>query len=198
MNETDMCVLGDFIDPECIDFEGSLSFTVKAGYIQKEKLWKSKDLTAEFLGSFWKHMLDLESVESTLHFICAELLENAVNYSLKSDYLIVIQLCFKSDELLVYVRNSAKIEQAEKLKTFIRPILEAENLQQMFVQRIKAAKKHGGKKSQVGLIVLTKDRRAKLSWKIERKGDMAQVTTMAKISLNDFVKSTAGAEAGGL
>lgn len=107
MNESNAIVLGDFIEPESSDFEGSLVFSIKAAYIEKGKLWKSKDITAEFLGDFWKAMLDVEHIKPTLHFVCAELLENAVYHSVKSDYLIKIQLCFKTDELLIYVKNSA-------------------------------------------------------------------------------------------
>ncbi|OQX24400.1 MAG: hypothetical protein BWK80_21055 [Desulfobacteraceae bacterium IS3] len=181
--EANVTVLGDFVDPKETDFEGSLTFTIKAAYIEKEKLWKSKDLTAEFLGNFWKNILDIEEIKPTLHFVCAELLENAVYHSLKSDYLIMIHLCFKTDELLVYVRNSAETEKIEAFKEFVRSILEAENLQKLFVQSMKNAKKSGGKRSQVGLITILKDRGAKLSWKIEQETDMTLVTTLSRISL---------------
>lgn len=183
MSEADITILGDFTDPEDVDFEGSLSFCIKADYVEKEKLWKSKDLAAEFLGNFWKHILDIENIKSTLHFVCAELLENAVNYSIKSDYMIVIQLCFKTDELMVYVKNTMKSEKTEDFKEAARAVLEAENLQKLFIQKMKEAKKTGSKKSQVGLITIVKDRGAKLSWKLEQKPDMTLITTLAKISL---------------
>lgn len=189
MNETDVTILGDFTEPESVDFEGLLSFTIRANYIEKDKLWKSKDLTAEFLGNFWRQLLDNEDIKSTLHFVCAELMENAVYHSVKSDYLVMIQLCFKSDELLVYVTNSMKTEKTGDLKIFIRSILETENLQKLFVQRMKEAKKSGSKKSQVGLITIIKDRGAKLSWKIEKNADMALVTTLAKISLKKRINN---------
>jgi len=183
MSESEITVMGDFTDPESVNFEGLLSFTIKADYIEKDKLWKSKDLTAEFLGNFWRQLLDNEEIKSTLHFVCAELMENAVYHSVKSDYLVMIQLCFKSDELLVYVKNSAKTEKISDFKLFVRSLLEAENLQKMFIQRMKEAKKSGSRKSQVGLITIIKDRGAKLSWKFEQKTDITQITTMARISL---------------
>ncbi|MEZ4527440.1 MAG: DUF6272 family protein [Desulfobacterales bacterium] len=183
MSESAITILGDFAEPELVDFEGLLSFTIKADYIEKEKLWKSKDLTAEFLGNFWRQLLDNEDIKSTLHFVCAELMENAVYHSVKSDYLVMIQLCFKSDELLVYVKNSAKTEKVEDFKSFVRSLLETENLQKLFVQRMKEARKSGTRKSQVGLITIIKDRGAKLSWKFEQKADITLITTMARISL---------------
>ncbi len=183
IENTNVTVMGDFVDPRETDFEGSLTFSIKAAYIEREKLWKSKDLTAEFLGNFWKNILDIESIKSTLHFVCAELLENAVYHSAKSDYMIMIQLCFKSDELMVYVKNSAETKKVEGFKEFVRSILEAENLQKLFIQSMKNAKKSGSKRSQVGLITILKDRGAKLSWKLEQDRDVTLITTLSRISL---------------
>jgi len=177
-------ILGNFIDPEYIDFEGSLTFSIKAAYIEKGKLWKSKDLTAEFLGDFWKTVLDIEHIKPTLHFVCAELLENAVYHSVTSDYLIKIQLCFKRDELLVYVKNSAETKKIDEFKKFIHTLFESENLQKLFIQRMKAAKKSEKReRSQVGLITILKDRGAKLAWLLEQESDITDVTTLARIPL---------------
>lgn len=185
MSESNVTILGDFIEPEAVNFEGSLSFNIKAAYIEKKKLWKSKDITAEFLGDFWKAVLDIEDIRPKIHFVCAELMENAVYHSIKSDYLIRIQLCFMSDELLIYVKNSIETGKAEDLKEFIRILLEAENLKKLFVQKMKAARKSGSKKSQVGLITIIKDRGAKLSWKLEQESEITSVMTLARIDLKE-------------
>ncbi len=183
MSELDANVLGDFVEPESADFEGSLVFSIKAAYIEKGKLWKSKDLTAEFLGDFWKTVLDVEHIKPTLHFICAELLENAVYHSVKSDYLIRIQLCFNTDELLRYVKYSTETGKIEEFKKFACSLLEEKNLQKLFIKRMKEAKKSGSKKSQVGLITILKDRGAKLSWMFEQGPEITTMTTLARINL---------------
>lgn len=183
MVETDITTLGNFTEQETEDYEGSLAFTIKADYIQKEKLWKSKDLAAEFLGNFWRNILDIESIKPTLQFVCAELMENAVYHSIKSEYMIVIQLCFKTDELMIYVKNTAKTENIADFKKFASTILEEKNLQKLFIGRMKEAKKTSSTKSQVGLITLLKDRGATLSWKFEQKPDVTLVTTLARISV---------------
>ncbi len=188
MNEPDVKILGDYIDQKCVDFEGSLMFTIKAAYIEKGRLWKSKDITAEFLGNFWKNMLDNDDIKSTLHFICAELMENAVYHSVTSDYMVKIQLCFRLDELLVYVKNSTETKHIENFKQFILSVLEAENLRKLFVQRMKAAKKTGIKRSQLGLITIIKDRGASLSWKFEQGPELTSITTLARISLKGKVQ----------
>jgi hypothetical protein len=183
MNESNITLLGNFTDPEQIDFEGMLSFAIKADYIAKDKFWKSKDVAAEFLGNFWKQLLDVESIKATLHFVCSELMENAVNHSINSDYIVVMQLCFKSDELLVYVTNKTSTEKAEVLKSVARLILECDNLQELFIQRMKETKRTGSKKSQVGLITIIKDRGVELSWKLEQQLDITAITTLARISI---------------
>lgn len=175
--------MGNFIEADNTDFEGSLSFSIRAGYIEKRKLWKSKDLTAEFFGNFWKTILDIEEIKPTLHFICAELLENAVNHSLKSDYLIIIKLCFKQDELMVYVINSERSDKIPGFKKYINSLIETKDLQKLFIQKMKDAKKTGALKSQVGLITILKDRGAHLSWKFEKESDITRVTTLARIPL---------------
>ena len=184
MNESNVIIWGDYIDPLEIELEASLRFSIKAEYIEKKKIWKSKDITAEFLGNFWQNMLNDDTIKSTLHFICAELLENAVHHSLAGNYLVKIQLCFKCDELMIYVKNVVKTENLDYFKTFVHALLETENLQKLFIQRMKDAKKTGSKKSQVGLITIMKDRGAKLAWKLEQGKNETQVTTLARIFLN--------------
>ena len=185
MNESNVIILGDYIEPEIVDFEGTLSFNVKASYIEKKKIWQSKDITAEFFGNFWENIVESPHIKSTLHFICAELMENAVYHSTTPDYMIRIQLCFKSDELMVYSINSADTKNNEEFISFIRMLLETENLQKLFIQRMKEAKKSRSKKSQVGLITMIKDRGAKLAWKLVKGKELTKITTQARILLKN-------------
>ncbi len=183
MNESCDSIFGDYIEPASVEFEASLTFSIKAVILEKEKLWKSKDLTAEFLGDFWKNILDIEVMKSTIHFVCAELLENAVYHSKNSEYFVLIELCFKTDEMLIYVKNSADTDIIPNFKIFIKTLLETDNLQKLFIRRMKEAKKTGSNKSQVGLITIMKDRGAKLSWKFKEQQNITNVTTMARIPL---------------
>jgi len=181
MSKSEIIMIGDFLQEDQVDFEGALTFNVKSAYIEKKVLWKSKDITAEFLGQFWENMLSNEDIKESLHFVCAELMENAVYHSIAADYMIKIQLCFSKKELLVYVNNTADTMEIETFKDFAESLLQAENLQKLFIKRMKEAKKSKSKKSQLGLITILKDRGAKLSWKLELKGDTTEVTTLARI-----------------
>lgn len=182
---SDVTLIGNFVDPTEVDVEGMLSFSIKAGYIKKNIMWKSKDITAEFLGKFWENMLENENIKSTLHFVCAELLENAVYQSVTTDYMVQIHLCFSHYNLLVYVRNIAETEKIEEFADYVQSLLESDNLQKLFVQKMKAAKKAKDKKSQLGLITILKDRGAQLAWRFRPELDVTEVTTMAKISIKE-------------
>jgi hypothetical protein len=176
-------IIGDYIEPDQADYEGSLSFSIRAAYIEKRKLWESKDLTAEFFGNFWKNILDRKDIKPTIHFICSELLENAVNHSIQSEYQIMIMLFFRQDELLIHVKNSVATHRMSAFEAYIHSLLNAKDLQQLFVLRIKEARTSGHQKSQVGLITILKDREAVLSWKFEKGATITRVTTQAKIAL---------------
>lgn len=183
MAKSETVVIGDYIEEQQLEIEGALTFNVKAAYIEKKTIWKSKDITADFLGQFWENMLDNQGIKSTLHFVCAELMENAVNHSVATDYMIVIKLCFSKKELLVYVKNAANTLEIEEFKAFIHMLLQSDDLQKLFVKRIKDAKKSKSKKSQLGLITILKDRGASLAWKMEPGEAITEVTTMARIPI---------------
>ena len=100
----------------------------------------------------------------------------------------MIKLCFKHDELMVYVENSEETEKIEQFRNYINSVLEAENLYELFINRMKEARETGKKKSQVGLITIVKDRGAMLSWKLEKGPDITRVTTLARIPLKGGAK----------
>jgi len=184
MNKTNVTILGDYFDPDDSDFEGSLTFRFKSAFLERRRLWKSKDISAEFLGNFWTVIFDDDCIKHKLHFICAELLENAVVHGEKSDYIIMIHLCFTRDEFLVYVKNNIAKDKIQNFKDYANMLLESKNLQALFVKKMKDAKKTNSKKSQVGLITIIKDRGAKLAWKFKEEGNSSKLTTLARISLH--------------
>lgn len=184
MSKETVTLLGDYCEPRPSDIECSLTFSLKAGHIEKTKLWKSKDLSAEFFGNFWHNLIDFKDIKPKLHFICAELLENAVYHSTATDYRITVHFCFKTDELLVYVKNSNKTEQTRAFKKFIRQVIEADDIQALFINKLKASKKSGGKRSRIGLITIVKDRGATLGWQFKEGPEHTVVTTLARIPLD--------------
>ncbi len=116
MVEEKNVVIGDFINAEeSSQFDLSSTLRLRAKSIDQKKLWASKDRSAEFMGDIWSLFVDSEKeerIKTVLHSVCVELIENSVKYGCQDpdqdndhDYLITIELCLKSDELLVYVLN---------------------------------------------------------------------------------------------
>lgn len=184
MDDIKITVLGDYSSLELTDCEGAMDFSFKAGYLESRDFWKKKDLFAEFLGNLWENILDTEDIKPTLHYICSELLENAVYHSKRADYMIRVKLLLRTDELLLYVTNIIETEKVDAFMAYIRSLLEAKDLQGLFVQKMRTARESGSRKSQLGLITIMKDRGARLSWKFEQGPETTSVTTLARINLS--------------
>jgi len=190
MPEDKIIVIGDYIDPKkAADFDLSSTLRLRAKSIDQEKLWESKDRSAEFMGDIWSLFVDSkkeERIKTVLHSVCVELLENSVKYGQASqDYTITIDLCLRNDELLIYVVNISDLPQISALEEAAHLVLETDNIRGLFKQKMreaKEAKKQGKNKSQLGFVrILMQD--VRLAWKVKMGSDAAVVTTLAMISL---------------
>lgn len=192
MVEEKTVVIGAFIDPKEISrFDLSSTLRLRARSIDPKKLWASKDRSAEFMGDIWALFVNSrkeERIRTVLHSVCVELIENSVKYGCQDyDYIIVIELCLRNNELLVYVVNKCVPERIAALERSANLVLSVDNIHSLFKQKIKeakAAKKQGKQQSQLGLIRIAMQD-VKLAWQVKIKSNMAVVTTLAKISLND-------------
>ena len=182
--------IGDFIDMQDIDnMDFSSTLRLRARSIDQRKLWESKDRSAEFLGDIWSLFVDLKKEEriiTVLHSVCVELIENSVKYGRQEhDYIITIELCLTSNELMVYVINKSDLSQVPKLEAFAQLILNSDDYKKLFKQKMKearVAKKQGKRKSQLGYIRIAMQN-VRLAWQIKTRPEAAVVTTMARISL---------------
>ncbi len=192
MAENKISVIGDYVDAQA-DEEFDLSSTLKlrARSIDRKKLWASKDRSAEFMGDIWSLFVNSEKekrIRTVLHSVCVELIENSVKYGCQNDnYIITTDLCLKSDELLVYVINKSEPHLISALETSARVIVSADNIRELFKQKMKeakAAKKQGESTSQLGFIRIVMQN-VRLAWRIELEPEFAVVTTLARISLTE-------------
>lgn len=194
----DIRVFGDFFEKKIYrntedvnQFDLSSTFRLRAASINKEKLWHSKDKSAEFLGDIWSLFVDESKevrIKTILHSICVELIENAVKYGQNDlDYMITVELCLKSDEILIYVFNTCESEQADALESSARFLLESDiPINDLFMRKMKEAKqakKKGISQSQLGFIRILMQG-AKLAWQIRRENNKADVTSLARVLLN--------------
>jgi len=189
MNEKSITVIGDFIDMKhSVIYDFSSTVRLRAKLINKERLWESKDRSAEFMGAIWGLFLDQEKehrIKTVLHAVCVELIENSLKYGIEGDdYIITVNLCLKDDELQVYTENKTEPSHIPGLETAARMALDTENIMILFKQKMKeakAAKKLGQTRSQLGFIrIMMQD--VKLAWQI-KTGTETVVTTLARIPL---------------
>ncbi len=189
MNEKSITVIGDFIDMKhSVIYDFSSTVRLRAKLINKERLWESKDRSAEFMGDIWGLFLDQEKehrIKTVLHAVCVELIENSLKYGIEGDdYIITVNLCLKDDELQVYTENKTEPSHIPGLETAARMALDTENIMILFKQKMKeakAAKKLGQTRSQLGFIrIMMQD--VKLAWQI-KTGTETVVTTLARIPL---------------
>jgi len=192
MVEDKMIVIGDFIDlKESDKFDLSSTLRLRARSIDQKKLWASKDRSAEFMGDIWSLFVDPEKeerIKTVLHSVCVELIENSVKFGCQDhDYLIITDLCLKSDELLVYVVNKSELSMIPDLETAARLVLNTDNIRKLFKQKMKeakAAKKKGRSRSQLGFVRIMMQN-VSLAWQIKTGSEIAVITSQAKISLTE-------------
>lgn len=190
MTERGGIVIGNFVARQNMErFDLSSTLRLKARLVDPQRLWASKDRSAEFMGDIWSLFIDSEREErlkTVLHSVCVELIENAVKYGLRDhDYLITIDLCLKRDELLVYVTNRCVPSRIPELEASARLVLEADDIRMIFKRKMKeakAAKRRGERKSQLGFIRIAMQH-VDLAWRIDVEAETAVVTTLARISL---------------
>lgn len=192
MVEGKTVVMGDFIDlNENGRFDLSSTLRLRAKSIDRKKLWKSKDRSAEFMGDIWSLFVDSEKearIKTVLHSVCVELIENSVKFGCREhDYRIITDLCLKNDELLVYVVNKSDPSAIPDLEAAARLILSTADIRKVFKQKMKAAKaakKKGQSTSQLGFVRI-RMQNVGLAWQIQTGPEFAVVTTLARISLTE-------------
>ena len=192
MVEEKTIVIGDFIDlKESDKFDLSSTLRLRARSIDQKRLWASKDRSAEFMGDIWSLFVDPEKeerIKTVLHSVCVELIENSVKFGCQNhDYLIITDLCLKSDELLVYVVNKSEPSMIADLETAAHLVLNTDDIRKLFKRKMKeakAAKKKGKSRSQLGFVRIIMQN-VSLAWQIEIGTEIAVVTSQAKISLTE-------------
>ncbi len=192
MVDKETIVMGDFVDLHANGrFDLSSTLRLRAKSIDRKKLWKSKDRSAEFMGDIWSLFVDSEKearIKTVLHSVCVELIENSVKFGCREhDYRIITDLYLKNDELLVYVVNKSDPSAIPDLETAARLILSTADIRKVFKQKMKAAKaakKKGQSTSQLGFVRI-RMQNVGLAWQIQSGPEFAVITTLARIPLTE-------------
>ncbi|MBF0099896.1 MAG: ATP-binding protein [Desulfobacterales bacterium] len=183
---------GNFVEPGEGIIEGHLSLSFQHQRLNIDALWENSSLSAKFLSTFWGKFFPVhdpdsgpikKQLEDAVHYVCAELLGNAVKFSYNPEYLIKICLYLHEQELRFYVTNSIRPDDVEHFKLFIKRIL-SEDTSAFFIEQMEKSAVHDNKESRIGFLTLINDYSVVLAWKFEEKVSGIQlVTTLARLPI---------------
>lgn len=192
MGENSEITFGDYFEPDDGRVEGHLSLSFQSQNLDMDELWESSVLSAKFLSTFWGKFLPVpdsahgairKQVEDAVHYVCGELLGNAVKFSHDPEYLIEICVYIHENELRFYIRNSVKPEDFENFVVFIKRLL-SEDPSELFLEQMEKSAEEGSSESGVGFLTLINDYGVNLSWRFEeRKSGKKIVTTLARLPI---------------
>jgi len=192
MPKSNIAVFGEYIEPDQGSIIGRLSLCFQSGSLNIDELWESSLLSASFLSTFWgkffpEHGQDAEitreKMKDAVHYICSELLGNAVKFSYNSEYMIEICLYLHESELRFYVSNSINPDDVEKFQFFIQRII-SEDTQVLFLEQMEKSAAEDSHESGIGYLTMINDYYVRLSWKFQNiKPETASVTTLARLSV---------------
>ncbi|QTA87217.1 slr1658 superfamily regulator [Desulfonema magnum] len=184
-------LFGKYLEPDQGDVVGRLSLRFQSGTLDIDELWESSSLSAEFLSTFWGKFFPInKEAEVTsdigkdeVHYICGELLGNAIKFSFSPNYMIEICLYLHQSELRFYVTNSVNPAELEEFQSFIRKLL-TENTQQLFVEQMEKNASEDSNESGVGYLTLINDYNVSVAWKFEGiEAGIQSVTALARMPI---------------
>jgi hypothetical protein len=188
MSDNNTVIFGDYIEPEDGNIIGRMSLCFQSGTLNLDELWESSSLSAKFLSTFWGSFFPVHDpfsekvkklVEDEVHYICAELLGNAVKFSYEPQFMIEICLYLHHHELRFYVTNSLNPYHIDVFQEFIQRILN-ENPQELFLEQMEKNVLEESMESGVGYLTLVKDYNVTLAWKFQET-EKRTVTVLARL-----------------
>ncbi len=190
MPEFKIVIFGDYVEPDEGDIIGRLSLSFQSGTLNIDELWEGSSLSANFLSTFWGKFFPVhdhdsvahrERMQDEVHYICSELLGNAVKFSYIPDFMIEICLYLHEKELRFYVTNSVNPEYLEKFQFLIKRILN-EDTQELFLEQLERSTLEGNDESGVGYLTIINDYQVSLAWKFQHiKPEFQSVTVLARL-----------------
>jgi hypothetical protein len=195
-------LFGDFYEP--LPSQEYLVMGFSPGSISIKKRWRNNGLSADFLADYMttffpnedEELHGTEAWKQRIHeFRCAtsyianELLENAMKYHDAAGTVpIDMRMNLNADHVIFQVTNSVNQEMARSFRKFIRNLLIAEDISELYIQQLeKCSLDEASSSSGLGLLTMIQDYGAKLAWRFqpvsESNADEILVTTMVYIAV---------------
>ncbi|MEL6494177.1 MAG: DUF6272 family protein [Cyanobacteria bacterium J06623_7] len=170
-----------------------LSFS--PGSIPLRQRWRNNCLSADFLANYLSTFFignDLQPDEirqaeakSAISYIANELLENGMKYCLKtSSFPITIQIHLIDEVIVIQLTNSISQEQTQRFQAQISKLLQGDPGEMYLAQLEQNAMTENEMHSNLGLLTMLNDYKAKMGWHFESLADSSAsmaVTTMVQL-----------------
>jgi hypothetical protein len=187
---------GDYFAPQPVSRE-YLRLQFSPNSLARQQRWRNYGLSADFLGDYFATFFPgdeipdgkinrRDTVKASVSYIANELLENAIKHNHVSfPDPISIALHLKEHQLVFHVVNYATQEVAENYQTFIQTILDAKDLQLLYLEQLEKTAINSDE-SRMGLLTMMSDYEARFGWRfkgVSSEADIIQVDVMAFLDI---------------
>lgn len=157
--------------------------------------WKRVGILADFVAGFYSYSflppeLAAKDITSTPVFtsistVFNELVENAAKYSVDKQAQIKINLNQYGSLFKMQVENSTSSESAQAFRETMEKIFSADDLDELYFQKLEENSNHPNGQSGIGLMMVLKDYPVRMGIRIRDEGGFAHVLTEVYYSTED-------------
>jgi len=189
-------IYGDYLAPQPVSKE-YLTLQFSPNSMARQQRWRNYGLSADFLGDYFATFFpgdeipdgkinQRDTVKAAVSYIANELLENAIKHNHASfPEPISIALHLKEYQLVFHVVNYATQDVAGHYQSFIQAILEADDLQSLYLEQLEKTAMNADE-SKMGLLTMMSDYEARFGWRfkeLSEEADIIQVDVMAYLDI---------------
>jgi len=189
-----MQIFGDYVEQG--DGEEYLIIHFSPTSIPLRKRWRNTGLSADFLTEYWATFFPENDVSPEKHseikesirYVANELLENLMKFSYgPANYPVGLALYLYKDEFRFYASNPIDSQAVGPFQARIQGLL-TEDIDALYMRQLKQNVTETGRtESNLGLLTIAHDYRARLAWRfetIEHDGaEITLVTTLVQLKI---------------
>ena len=144
--------------------------------------WPKVSDLANFIADFHYYDYPDDMMHNSVSTVLNELIENAAKFSHLKDWPIRINTYLDDNELVFQVGNSISPEGWDNLRKICHD-LHSENLESLYLRRIENLY-HNKSLTGIGLILLKKDYRLEMQFRLASTDSVSEVTITAKMKIS--------------
>lgn len=159
---------------------------MKMSCVDLIKMWKRCGKAANFGADYVSYSFsEKKQVENTSSMILNEMIENAAKYSNDNPDNIEVNIFLSGGNIVFQVDNLIKKEQFNTFQEFVRNIVECDDLNAMYLQKMVEAGESGDSRSGLGLLMIINNFNTSIGFKFEKlsKDDNYRVSVQTAMAV---------------